>query len=138
MHHAAIFKFGYEVHVRKRRREDAAADGEHFAADANGFAKIAGDVSKRREEKIAEVVADQAASGMKAILKEAAEESFVFRKGDHAVADVTWRKNAVFPAEAAGASAVIGDRDDRGEVGDGVRGRCVLIRTPDDVFLQAA
>src|SRR6202521_5624827 len=135
MHHAAIFKFGYEVHVRKRRREDAAADGEHFAADANGFAKIAGDVSKRREEKIAEVVADQAASGMKAILKEAAEASLVFRESNHAVADVTWRKDAVFPAEVAGAPAVTGDREDRGEVSDGTGGRCVLVRTPNDVFL---
>src|SRR5216684_4127799 len=75
---AAVFERGNEVDVRKRRWKNAAADGEHFAADANGFGEIAGDVRERSEEKIAEIVADEAAAGMKTILEEAAKKSFVF------------------------------------------------------------
>jgi hypothetical protein len=98
---SAVFEFSDEVHVRKRGRENAAADGKHFAADANGFGEITGDVGERGEEKIAEVVADQSSSGVEAILEETAEEGFIFRKRDHAIANVAGRKNTIFAAEAA-------------------------------------
>jgi len=138
VNNAAVFERGNEVHVRKRRWKNAAANGEHFAADADGFGEIAGDVGERGEEKIAEIVADEAAAGMEAVLKQAAEEGFIFRKGHHAVADVAGREEAVLPAQAAGAAAVIGDRDDGGEIGDGVFGAGVLIDAADDEFLEAA
>jgi len=43
---AAVFERGDEMHVRKRRGKNAPANRQHFAADANRFRKIAGDVSK--------------------------------------------------------------------------------------------
>jgi len=135
---AAILEFGDEVHVRKRGWENAPADGQDFAADADGFGEIAGDVRERGEEKIAEVVADQAAPGVEAILKKTAEESLIFRKSDHAIADVAGRKDAIFTAEASGTSAVIGDGDDGGEIGDGALGGGVLVAAADDVFLKTA
>src|SRR5271167_2262174 len=98
--------------VRKRGRKDAAADGEDFAADTNGFGEIAGDVRKCGEEEIAKIVANESPAGVETVLKKAAEKGFVFRQRDHAVANVAGRKNAVFSAETAGASAVIGDGDD--------------------------
>ena len=135
---AAIFECGDKVHVRKSRRKDAAANGEHFAADADGFGEIAGDVGERGKKKIAEIVADQAAAGVKAVLEKAAEKSFIFRKGDHAIANVAGREDAVLAAQAAGAAAVIGDGDDGGEIGDGVLGAGVFVGAANDEFLEAA
>src|SRR5882672_3080113 len=95
-------------------------------------------MSERGQEKIAEVVADQTATSVEAVLKEAAEQSFIFRKRDHAVANVAGREDAILAAQAAGAAAVIGDGDDRGEVGDGMLWRGVLIGAANDMFLEAA
>src|SRR5712692_8568147 len=126
------------MNVRKRRRKNAAADGENFAADADSFSEIAGDVRQRGKEKIAEIVADEAATGVKTILKKAAEEGFIFRKSDHAVADVAGREDAILAAQATGTAAVIGDGDDGGEIGDGALGAGVFVGSADDEFLEAA
>src|SRR5260370_6750757 len=135
---AAVFQRGDEMHVRERGRKDAPADGEHFAADANRFGKVSGDVRESCEEKIAEIVADEAASRMKTILEEAAEKGFIFRKSHHAVANVAGREDAILAAQAAGAAAVIGDGDEGGEIGDGTLGAGVLVGAADDVVLEAA
>jgi hypothetical protein len=95
-------------------------------------------VSERGEKEIAEVVADQAASSLEAILEEAAQQGFILRKRDHAVADVAGREDAVLAAKAAGASAVIGDGDDGGQVGDRPLSTGMLIVATDDVLLEAA
>jgi len=71
-------------------------------------------------------------------LKEAAKQGFIFGKSDHAVADVAGREDTFLAAQAAGAAAVIGDGDDRGEVGDGMLGRSVLIGATNYVFFQPA
>jgi hypothetical protein len=70
-------------------------------------------------------------------LKQAAEKRFVFRKRHHAVADVAGREDAILAAQAAGAAAVIGDRDDGGEIGDGTIGAGVLVGAADDEFLES-
>ncbi len=134
----AIGQRGHQVDIRKRGREDTPANGEHFAGNAYGFSKIAGDVRESREEKIAEVVATQAATGVKTILEQAAQKRFVFRKGDHAVANVTRGKHAIFPAQAAGASAIVGDGDNGGEISDGPFESGVLIAAANYMFLQSA
>ena len=126
------------MHVGERGRKNLAADGEDFAALADGFGEIAGDVGERGEKEIAEVVADESAAGVKAILKEAAEQGFVFGERDHAVANVAGRKNAIFAAQAAGAAAVIGDGDDGGEIGDRALGAGVFVVAAHDEFFQAA
>jgi hypothetical protein len=134
---AAVFKSGDERDVGDCRRENLAADREDFAADANGFGEIAGDVRQRGEEQIAEVVADEAATGVKAVLKEAAEKGFVLAESDHAVADVAGWEDAIFAAQAAGTAAVVGDGDDGGEAGDRVLGFDFVAAAGDEI-LEAA
>lgn len=111
---AAVREPGDELDIGKRGRKDAAANGENFAADAHGFRKISGDMGERGQEKIAEIVADEAPSGMKPILKQAAKQSLVLRESHHAVADVARRKNAIFAAKTSGASAIIRNSNDCG------------------------
>ena len=134
---AAVFESGDERDVGDRGGENLAADGEDFAADADGFGEIAGDVSESGEEEVAEIVADEAAAGVKAILEEAAEEGFVLAESDHAIADVAGRKDAIFAAQAAGAAAVVGDGDDGGEIGDRVF-VCEFVAAAGDEIFQTA
>ncbi len=135
---ASIFESGNEGDVGDGRRKNLAADGENFAAEADGFGKITGDVGERCEEEIAEIVADEAAAGVEAILKETAEKSFVLRQGDHAIADVSGGQDAVFATQAAGTAAVIGYGDDSGEAGDGMVGVGGFVAAANDQLLQAA
>jgi len=76
---AAVFESRDESDVGDRRRKDATANGEDFAGDTNGFSEIAGDMSERGEEEVAEIVADEAPAGVKAILKQTPQQSFVLR-----------------------------------------------------------
>ena len=118
-HTASVGQRGDKMNVGKRGRKDSAADGQDFAAFPNRFGEIAGDVGERGKKEIAEVVADQAASGVETILEQAAEQGFVLGKRDHAIANIARGKNAIFAAQAAGAAAVIGDGDDGGEIRNG-------------------
>jgi hypothetical protein len=138
VHGAAVFKFGDKVDVGKSRGEDAAANGEDSAADTDGFGEIAGNMGEGGEKEIAKIVADEPAAGVEAILKEAAEEGFIFRKSDHAIANVAGREDAIFAAEAAGTAAVIGDGDDGGKIGDGAFRAGLFAGAGDDEFLEAA
>ena len=138
VHGAAIFEECDEVNVGKGGRKNAAADGQDFAADADGFGKIASDMSERGEEKITEIMTDEAAAGVETILEEATEKRFVFGKSDHAIANVAGREDAIFTSQAAGAAAVIGDGNDGGKVGDGTVEGGTIVATADDVLLKAA
>ena len=82
-------------------RKNAASDGKHLSGDAHRLSEIASDMGERSKKEIAEIVAAQAASGLESILEEPTQKRFVFGEGDHTVADVAGRKNAVFAAEAA-------------------------------------
>ena len=113
------------------------ADRQNFAADANSFGEVAGDVSEGGEEEVAEVVADETAASVKAVLKETAKKGFVLAEGDHAVADVAGREDAIFAAEAAGAAAVVGDGDDGGEAGDRVFAFDFVAAAGDEIFEAA-
>ena len=135
---AAIFQCGDEMDVRERGREDAASNGEDFAAFADGFGEVSSDVGEGGKKEIAEIVANETAAGFETILKEAAEESFIFGKGDHAVADVARGEDAVFAAEAAGGATVVGDGDDGDQVGDGAFGGGMVVAAADAVFFEAA
>src|SRR6266403_184934 len=70
---AAAFEGGDQSHVGDRRRENPAANRQDFAADAHRLREIAGDMSERSEEEVAEIVADEAVAGVKAILKKVAQ-----------------------------------------------------------------
>jgi hypothetical protein len=95
-------------------------------------------VGERREEEIAEIVAGETAAGVETILEKLGEEGFIFGEGDHAVANISGREHAIFATKTAGAAAVIGDGDDRGEIGDGPLGGGLLIAAAHDVLLEAA
>ncbi len=134
----AIRECGGEMHIGNRGGEDSAADGEHFTGDVNGFGKIPSDMGERGEEQVAEIVADQSAAGVKAVLKQTSEQRFVFGKRDHAVADVAGRQHAIFAAKTAGTAAIVGDGDNRGKVSDGAFAGSLAIRAEDDVLFQSA
>jgi len=135
---AVVFERGDKMHIRKRGGKDAAANRKYLAADADGFREIPGNVGKRGEKQIAEIVATEAAASVETILKETAKERFVLRKSNHAIANVAGRENAIFAAQAAGASSVVGDGNDSGEVGDGALDAGVLFAAAEDVLFQAA
>jgi hypothetical protein len=134
----AIAERCHQMHVGNRGRKDAAAHGENFRGDANRFGEVASNVRKRGEKKIAEIVSGEAAAGVETVLKEAREKGFVLGERHHAVANIAGRKHAVLAAKPAGAAAVIGHGDDRGEIGDRAPSGRKLIAAAYDVFLQAA
>jgi hypothetical protein len=68
-------------------RVDATAGGKNLGTCLDGLGEVAGDLRQCGEEEVAEAVALEVAL-TEAVLKEAAEEVFVFRERDHAVADV--------------------------------------------------
>src|SRR5258707_1417941 len=70
---AAVLQGSDQGHVGNRGRKDATADGQDFAADANGFGEIAGNVCEGGEKEVAKIVADEAATGVETILEEATE-----------------------------------------------------------------
>ena len=116
----AVVELGFEGYVLRGGGENASADCKDARGNSHGFREIAGDVSERGEEEVAETVAGEAAAATgKAILKEFAEQVLVFRESHHAVADVARRQHGIFAAQAAGAAAVVGDGDDGDEIGDG-------------------
>ena len=135
---AAVFERGHESDVGERRRKDTTANREDFAGYANGLGEIACDMGERGEEEVAEIMADEAAAGVKAILKEAPQQGLVLRQRDHAVANISGRKNAIFPAKTAGAASVIGDRDDSGEIAHRPLVVGGIVTTPGHIFLKAA
>ena len=89
------------------------------------------------EEEVAEIVADETAASVEAILEEAAEKCFILAESDHAVADVAGRQDAIFATQAAGAAAVVGDGDDGGEAGDWMFGSDFVAATGDEIFEAA-
>jgi hypothetical protein len=95
-------------------------------------------MGERGQEEIAEIVADQAASGMKAILKKAAKKSLIFRESHHAIADVARGKDTVLAAKTSGTASVIGDGNDRRKFRDWPIRIGVLVAPSDDIFFEAA
>lgn len=137
MYTLTVGESGYQVNIGKGRGENAATSGEDLAGHANGLSKITGDVGESSEKEVAEVVATKTAAHVKPVLKQAAQESFVFRERHHAVADVARGKDAILPAQAAGASAIVGDGDNRGQVGNRAFQSWMRITAANDVFPQA-
>src|SRR5438876_5233188 len=75
---------------------------------------------------------------MKTILKQAAEQRFILRESDHAVANVAGREDAVLAAQAARAATVIGDSDNGSEIGDGPFSGGAAVDAANHMFFQAA
>ena len=90
---------------------------------------------QRRQKKISEIVAAESAPRVETILKKSAQQRFVGRERDHAVADIAGRQDSILAAQAAGASTVVGNGDDRGEIADGTfRGRRWIVARNDVMF----
>src|ERR1700676_62544 len=126
------------MHIRQRRWKNSSANSEDFAAFADGFGEVSGDVGERGEEKITKIVADQSATGMKTVLKKAAEQRFVFGKRDHAVANIARWQDAIFTPQATGTATVVRHGNDGGKIGNGAFGVGVFVVAADDVLFQSA
>src|SRR5579859_216321 len=95
-------------------------------------------MGERRQEQIAEIVADQDASSVKSILKKTAKKGLVFRECHHAIANVARGKDTVLAAKAAGTAPVIGDGNDGRKFRDGPICVGMLIAAPHDIFFEPA
>ena len=73
---------------------------------------------------------------MKAVLKQTAEQRFVFRERNHAIPDVAWREDTVFPAKTPGTATVIGDGHNGGEIGDRAVRIRMFVAAADNVLLE--
>ena len=93
---------------------------------------------ERRQEQISKIVANQTVPGAEPILKQPAQQRFVFRERDHAVADIPRGQDAVFAAQPAGTASVVGDGDDGGEIHDGTLACWIRIVARRDVELKTA
>src|SRR6185503_10223890 len=87
-YYATVFKLRNQSDIFHRGRKDATFDGEDFAAHFNGFEEVASHARKRRQEEIAEAMTRQFAVGLEAILKKLCQQSLIFGKRRHAVANV--------------------------------------------------
>ena len=67
---------------------------------------------------------------VEAVLKQARDQTLVFRQRHHAIADVAGREHVEFAAQAAGTAAIVGDRDDRRELQRAFGGLHVALQPP--------
>ncbi len=132
---AAAFHHRFERNVLCCCGENPPANRQDLPAQAHGVGKISCDAGERGEKQIAEAVPAETAPCVKTVLKQMAHQCFVVGKRNHAIADVTRRKNAVIAAQAAGAAAVVGDGDESDEIGDRIT--AIFLRAP-HILLQTA
>ena len=59
----------------------------------------------------------------KAVLKQPREQRRILAQGHHAVADIAGRQHIELAPQAAGTAAIVGHRDDRGDIQAGERTR---------------
>ena len=100
------------------RGEPLAADLQPPTAFLNRQVETAGHLGERRQEQVAERVAGQITVG-EAVLEQAPHERLVRRQCHQAVADVARRQDPQLAPQPPRRSAVVGDRDDRGQIDRG-------------------
>jgi hypothetical protein len=93
-----------------------AAGGQNLRRLLHGLGKVAGNGGQRGQKEIAETVAVQAGASMKAVLKQAREQRFIFREGGDAVANVAGRQNIELLAQAPAGAAIVGDGHHRAKL----------------------
>ena len=111
----AVFKGRRQSHVRRRDRNDRAADGKHLPHAAHRLVKRAGDAVERCEQEIAEALPAQRAA-LKAIGQELLHDRLGVRERLHAVADVAGRQHPDIPPQHTAAAAVVRHSDDGGQI----------------------
>ena len=97
------------------RGHDAALDGQHAPDLRDGGVERADDLGQRGQEDVAEGVPGQLAA-IEAVPEEPVHERLVLGQGDQAVADVAGRRHREVAPQAAAGAAVVGQRDDRGDL----------------------
>ena len=95
-----------------------AAGGKDFGREPDGLSEVAGHFGKSGDEEVAEVVAAQFAALAEAMTEELGDEFFIFGESDHAVAEVARGQHVEVAAETSAGAAIVGDGDDRGEIGN--------------------
>ena len=111
-----VFEFCPEPHVGSGRRINHALDSENFRRQTYSLHEVSGYTGQRCQEQIAEAVIVKSAVAVESEPEEARHQMFVLGEGDHAVADIARRQNAEFLAKTSGASSVVSDGNDDGEV----------------------
>src|SRR2546426_921530 len=112
----AVFELCPEPHVGSGRRINHALDSENFRRQTYGLYEVSGYTGQRCQEQVAEAVIVKSAVAVESEPEEARHQMFVLGEGDHAVADIARRQNAEFLAKTSGASSVVSDGNDDGEV----------------------
>ena len=115
-----------QPHVGQRGGKDLAAHREDRLGGENGLVEIPRDAGQRRQEQVAEGVADQPAAVGEAVLEEAGEQVLIVGEGGDAVADISGRRDSELLAQPAGGAAVVGDGDDTRQLAQAVRAHVVL------------
>ena len=83
---------------------------QNFRRKAHRLRKVSGDRRQSRQKQIAEAVAFQSRTFLKAMLEQSREQGFVFRKGDDAIAHIARRKHIELFAQTAARSAIVAHR----------------------------
>src|SRR3989338_2369247 len=98
-------------------RYHAAANREDLARFLDGLFKIAGDFKHRQNKKVAEVVSFELAGFLKTKLKKLAHHRLRIGQGNEAISDIAGRRHIELAPQTPRRASVVGDGDDRGNVG---------------------
>lgn len=99
-------------------RQDSAANREDLLCGFDRLVEVPGYPCDGGQEEVAEGVAGEALAGLEAELEEAGEQVLVVGQRDQTVADVARRQQPQVAAQPPGGAAVVGNRDDAGQIGD--------------------
>ena len=117
-HQRAVVHPRYQSRVGGSDRIDAAARGENLRRQLDGLAKVAGDLGKRGDKEVAEVVPFERIAAAEAMVEEPDQQVLFLAERHHAVAQVAGGQHVEAFAQAAGGAAVVGYRNHGGQVGD--------------------
>ena len=117
-HRRAVVELRAKRDALVRRGKNAPAYGQDLACRPHRFAEVSGHAGKSSQEEIAKVMPSQVSRAFESILKKRRQERFVGGESHETVANVAGRQHLKLVAQTSGATAVIRDRDERGEVGE--------------------
>jgi len=84
----------------------------------DGVAKVTRDLGKRSHKEVAEIMPFEPVSRAKAVREQLCQQVALLTERDHTVAQVSGRQHIEVFSQATGGSAVVGNRNHRGQVGD--------------------
>src|SRR5687767_4235848 len=111
-HYRTVLQLRYQSAITESRRINVSFARDDFGRKPDRLGKISRDFGERRQKQIAETVAAEFAVTAKAIAEEPRDQVRIFRKCDHAVANVARRQHLQLVAQTPGTTAVVRDSDD--------------------------